>query len=75
MNSLLMKRVFINTVGEMMDMNIRENLCAEYDICNIWNDPQGFALKMEIGYFSYSPQSYQLHIYEDSEWAMGATLE
>ena len=56
-------------------MNLRENLCAEYEIFNIWNFPQGFGLKVKIGgYFPYFPQSQQLHLSEDLKWAMGETL-
>ncbi|KAL6086332.1 hypothetical protein STEG23_037644, partial [Scotinomys teguina] len=46
MASLLKKMVFINPIGELVDMNIREKLCADYDIYNIWNFQQGFGLKV-----------------------------
>ncbi|XP_052021033.1 vomeronasal type-2 receptor 116-like [Apodemus sylvaticus] len=72
--SLLKKRVFTNPVGELVNMNLRENLCAEYEIFNIWNFPQSFGLKTKIGgYFPYFPKSQQLHISEDLKWAMGET--
>ncbi|XP_059108272.1 vomeronasal type-2 receptor 116-like isoform X3 [Peromyscus eremicus] len=75
MASLLKKRVFTNPIGELVDMNLREKLCADYDIYNIWNFPQGFGLKVKLGgYSSYFPQSQQLHISEDLEQIMGATL-
>ncbi|XP_037054145.1 vomeronasal type-2 receptor 116-like isoform X3 [Peromyscus leucopus] len=75
MTSLLKKRVFTNPIGELVNMNPREKLCAEYDIYNIWNFPQGFGLKVKIGGYSpYFPQNQQLHISEELEWAMGATL-
>ncbi|XP_005081390.1 vomeronasal type-2 receptor 116-like isoform X2 [Mesocricetus auratus] len=74
MASLLKKRVFTNPVGELVDMNLRQKLCGNYDIYNIWNFPQGFGLKVKIGDYShYFPQSQQLHISEDLEWATGAT--
>ncbi|XP_032772255.1 vomeronasal type-2 receptor 116-like isoform X2 [Rattus rattus] len=72
--SLLKNRIFINPVGELVNMNHRENRCAEYDIFNIWNFPQGFGLKVKIGgYFPCFPQSQQLHVSEDLEWASGGT--
>ncbi|XP_052021035.1 vomeronasal type-2 receptor 116-like [Apodemus sylvaticus] len=72
--SLLKKRVFTNPVGELVNMNLRENLSAEYEIFNIWNFPQSFGLKTKIGgYFPYFPKSQQLHISEDLKWAMGET--
>ncbi|KAL6084635.1 hypothetical protein STEG23_022870, partial [Scotinomys teguina] len=74
MSSLMKKMVFTNPIGELVDMNLRENQCADYDIYNIWNFPQGFGLKVKIGgYSSYFPQSQQLHISEDLEQTMGAT--
>ncbi|XP_028640508.1 vomeronasal type-2 receptor 116-like isoform X3 [Grammomys surdaster] len=73
-SSLLKTRVFTNPVGELVNMNHRENQCAEYDIFNIWNFPQGLGLKVKIGsYFPCFPQSQQLHISEDLEWATGGT--
>ncbi|XP_031205855.1 vomeronasal type-2 receptor 116-like isoform X3 [Mastomys coucha] len=73
--SLLKKRVFTNPVGELVNMNLRKNLCAKYDIFNIWNFPQGFGLKVKIGGYSPNfPLSQQLHISEDLKWAMGETL-
>ncbi|XP_052585819.1 vomeronasal type-2 receptor 116-like isoform X3 [Peromyscus californicus insignis] len=75
MASLLKKRVFTNPIGELVGMNLRGKLCADYDIYNIWNFPQGFGLKVKLGgYSSYFPQSQQLHISEDLEQTMGATL-
>uniref|UniRef100_A0A8C6GKM8 Vomeronasal 2, receptor 84 n=1 Tax=Mus spicilegus TaxID=10103 RepID=A0A8C6GKM8_MUSSI len=71
---LLKTRVFTNPVGEMVNMNHREYQCAEYDIFIIWNFPQGLGLKVKIGsYFPCFPQSQQLHISEDLEWATGGT--
>ncbi|XP_052022453.1 vomeronasal type-2 receptor 116-like isoform X2 [Apodemus sylvaticus] len=73
-SSLLKTRVFTNPVGELVNMNHRENQCAEYDIFNIWNFPQGFGLKVKIGsYFPCIPQMQQLHISEDVELATGGT--
>ncbi|XP_028640503.1 vomeronasal type-2 receptor 116-like isoform X2 [Grammomys surdaster] len=72
--SLLKTRVFTNPVGELVNMNHRENQCAEYDIFNIWNFPQGLGIKVKIGsYFPCLPQSQRLHISEDLEWATGGT--
>nr|XP_034346840.1 vomeronasal type-2 receptor 116-like isoform X3 [Arvicanthis niloticus] len=72
--SMLKTRVFTNPVGDLVNMNHRENQCAEYDIFNIWNFPQGLGLKVKIGsYFPCSPQSQQLHISEDLEWATGGS--
>jgi vomeronasal 2 receptor len=51
-----------------------ENECTEYDIFIIWNFPQGLGLKVKIGsYLPCFPQSQQLHISDDLEWAMGGT--
>ncbi|XP_028640505.1 vomeronasal type-2 receptor 116-like [Grammomys surdaster] len=73
-DSLLKTRVFTNPIGELVSMNDRENQCAEYDIFIIWNFPQGLGLKVKIGsYFPCFPQSQQLHISEDMEWATGGT--
>ena len=67
-------RVFTNPVGELVNMNHRENQCTEYDICIIWNFPQGLGLKVKIGsYFPCFPQTQQLLISEDLEWATGGT--
>ncbi|XP_060226851.1 vomeronasal type-2 receptor 116-like isoform X3 [Meriones unguiculatus] len=72
--SLLENVVFTNPVGELVNMNQRKKHCAEYDIFNIWNFPQGFGLKVKIGGYSpYLPQSQQLHISEDLDLAMGST--
>ncbi|XP_028617024.1 vomeronasal type-2 receptor 116-like isoform X2 [Grammomys surdaster] len=72
--SVLKTRVFTNPVGELVNMNLRENQCAEYDIFNIWNFPQGLGLKVKIGsYYPCFPQSQQLHISEDLEWTTGGT--
>ncbi|XP_055473848.1 LOW QUALITY PROTEIN: vomeronasal type-2 receptor 116-like [Psammomys obesus] len=74
LTSLLKKRIFTNLVGELVNMNLRQNLCAEYDVFNIWSFPQGFGLKVKTGGYSlYFPQSQQLHISEDLQLAMGAT--
>ncbi|XP_034379351.1 vomeronasal type-2 receptor 116-like [Arvicanthis niloticus] len=72
--SVLKTRVFTNPVGELVNMKQRENQCAEYDIFIIWNFPQGLGLKVKIGsYFPCLPQSQQLRISEDLEWATGGT--
>ncbi|XP_032768904.1 vomeronasal type-2 receptor 116-like [Rattus rattus] len=74
-DSLLKTRVFTNPVGELVDMNHKENQCAKYDIFIIWNFPQGLGLKVKIGsYFPCLTQSQQLHICEDWEWVTGETL-
>ncbi|XP_052020146.1 vomeronasal type-2 receptor 116-like [Apodemus sylvaticus] len=73
-STLLKTRVFINPVGELVNMNHRENQCTEYDIFIIWNLPQGIGLKVKIGsYFPCIPQMQQLHISEDLEWVTGGT--
>eukprot|EP00073_Rattus_norvegicus_P005149 NP_001092986.1 vomeronasal 2 receptor, 71 precursor [Rattus norvegicus] len=72
---LLKTRAFTTPVGELVNMNHRENQCAKYDISIAWNFPQGLGLKVKIGsYFPCFPQSQQLHISEDLEWATGGTL-
>nr|XP_034342413.1 vomeronasal type-2 receptor 116-like isoform X3 [Arvicanthis niloticus] len=72
--SLLKTRVFTNPVGELVNMNHRDNQCEDYDIFFTWNFPQGFGLKVKIGsYFPCLPQSQQLHTSEDLEWATGGT--
>ncbi|XP_021045052.1 vomeronasal type-2 receptor 116-like isoform X2 [Mus pahari] len=72
--SLLKSRVFTNPVGELVNMKHRENQCADYDIFNIWNFPQGLGLKVKLGsYFPCFPQSQQLCISEDLVRATGGT--
>ncbi|XP_017454580.1 vomeronasal 2 receptor 69 isoform X1 [Rattus norvegicus] len=72
--SLLKTRVFTNPVGELVNMKHREKQCVEYDIFITWNFPEGLGLKVKIGsYFPCFPQSQQLHISEDLEWATGGT--
>jgi vomeronasal 2 receptor len=67
-SSLVKSRVFTNPVGELVNMNHKENQCAVYDIFIIWNFPQGLGLKVKIGsYFPCFPQSQQLQISEDLE--------
>ncbi|KAL1765852.1 vomeronasal type-2 receptor 116-like isoform X1, partial [Sigmodon hispidus] len=74
-DSLLKNMVFTNPIGELVTMNPENTFCAEYDIYNIWNFPQGFGLKVKIGAYSpYFSQSQQLNISEDLEWAMGEKL-
>ncbi|XP_052022545.1 vomeronasal type-2 receptor 116-like isoform X2 [Apodemus sylvaticus] len=73
-SSLLKTRVFTNPVGELVNMNHRENQCAAYDIFVIWNFPQGFGLKVKIGsYIPCFPQMQQLHIFENVEWTTGGS--
>jgi len=73
--SLLKTRVFTNPVGELVNMNHKENQCAKYDIFIIWNFPKGLGLKVKIGsYFPCLQQSQHLHISEDWEWVTGETL-
>ena len=74
MSSLLKTRVFMNPVGELVNMSHRENQCTDYDIFIIWNFPKGFGIKVKIGsYFPCFPQMQQLHIVEDVDWATGGT--
>ncbi|KAL1765657.1 vomeronasal type-2 receptor 116-like isoform X1, partial [Sigmodon hispidus] len=71
--SLLKKLVFTNPVGELVDMNLREKFCPDYDIFTISNYLQGLILKVKLGEYSfYFPQSQQLRISGDLEWSMGA---
>ncbi|KAL1765864.1 vomeronasal type-2 receptor 116-like isoform X1, partial [Sigmodon hispidus] len=73
MNSVLKRGAFTNPVGELVIMNQKNKSCAEYDIYNIWNFPQGFGLKVKIGcYSSYFSHTQKLHIFEYLEWIMGA---
>ena len=74
MVSLLKAQVFTNPDGELVNMNHREYQCVEYDICIIWNFRQGLGLKVKIGsHFPCFPQTQQLLISEDLEWATGGT--
>ncbi|NP_001371904.1 vomeronasal 2, receptor 14 isoform 1 precursor [Mus musculus] len=73
-SSTLKSRIFTNPVGELVNMKHRENQCADYDIFIIWNFPQGLGLKVKIGsYLPCFPQSQQLHISEDLDWATGGS--
>ena len=71
---MLKAQIFNKPDGELVNMNHREYQCVEYDICIIWNFPQGLGLKVKIGsYLHCFSQSQQLHISEDLEWATGGT--
>ena len=71
---MLKAQIFNKPVGELVNMKHRENQCVEYDIFIIWNFPQGLGLKVKIGsYFPCFPQTQQLLISEDPEWATGGT--
>ncbi|XP_063129929.1 vomeronasal type-2 receptor 116-like isoform X1 [Rattus norvegicus] len=73
--SLLKATVFTNPVGELVNMNHRENQCAEYDIFIIWNFPQGLGLKVKIAsYFPCFPHNQQLRTSEDLKWATEGTF-
>ena len=74
MVSLLKAQIFNKPDGELVNMNHREYQCVEYDICIIWNFRQGLGLKVKIGsHFPCFPQTQQLLISEDLEWATGGT--
>ncbi|XP_059109628.1 vomeronasal type-2 receptor 116-like isoform X2 [Peromyscus eremicus] len=64
---------FINPVGDIINMNQKEKLQAEYGIYHICNFPHGVGLKVKIGEFKpYFPHGQQLHLYEDMiAWTTG----
>ncbi|XP_076424185.1 vomeronasal type-2 receptor 116-like isoform X2 [Peromyscus maniculatus bairdii] len=64
---------FINPVGDVINMNQKEKLQAEYGIYHISNFPHGVGLKVKIGEFKpYFPHGEQLHLYEDMiAWTTG----
>ncbi|XP_076429479.1 vomeronasal type-2 receptor 116-like [Peromyscus maniculatus bairdii] len=64
---------FINPVGDVINMNQKEKLQAEYGIYHISNFPHGVGLKVKIGEFKpYFPHGEQLHLYEDMiKWTTG----
>ncbi|XP_036032576.1 vomeronasal type-2 receptor 116-like isoform X2 [Onychomys torridus] len=65
---------FVNPVGDVINMNQKEKLQAEYGIFHIWSFPHGVDFKVKIGEFkTYFSRGQQLHLYEDMiEWATGA---
>ncbi|XP_059108621.1 vomeronasal type-2 receptor 116-like isoform X3 [Peromyscus eremicus] len=70
----LKKMHFVNPVGDVINMNQKEKLQADYGIYHISNFPHGVGLKVKIGKFKpYFPHGQQLHLYEDMiEWATGS---
>ncbi|XP_062041624.1 vomeronasal type-2 receptor 116-like, partial [Lepus europaeus] len=66
---------FTNTAGDLVNLNHKRNLEAEYDILNFLNFPYGVGHKVKVGRFSpYVPQSQQLSLSENLiEWATGIT--
>nr|XP_042125865.1 vomeronasal type-2 receptor 116-like [Peromyscus maniculatus bairdii] len=64
---------FVNPAGDVINMNQKEKLQAEYGIYYICNFPHDVGLKVKIGEFKpYFPHGEQLHLYEDMiEWATG----
>ncbi|XP_059108638.1 vomeronasal type-2 receptor 116-like isoform X2 [Peromyscus eremicus] len=70
----LKKMHFVNPVGDVINMNQKEKLQADYGIYYISNFPHGVGLKVKIGEFKpYFPHGQQLHLYEDMiEWATGS---
>ncbi|XP_062035363.1 vomeronasal type-2 receptor 116-like [Lepus europaeus] len=66
---------FTNPAGDLVNLNHKRNLEAEYDILNFWNFPYGVGRKVKVGRFSpYVPQSQQLSLSENLiEWATGIT--
>ncbi|XP_059100606.1 vomeronasal type-2 receptor 116-like [Peromyscus eremicus] len=64
---------FVNPVGDVINMNQKEKLQAEYGIYHICNFPHGVGLKVKVGEFKpYFPHGQQLHLYEDMiEWTTG----
>ncbi|XP_059108629.1 vomeronasal type-2 receptor 116-like isoform X2 [Peromyscus eremicus] len=69
----LKKMHFVNPVGDVINMNQKEKLQADYGIYYISNFPHGVVLKVKIGEFKpYFPHGQQLHLNEDMiEWAAG----
>ena len=61
-------------VRDKKSLGWRQTIDEEYDILNLWNLPKGLGLKVKIGsYFPCFPQSQQLHISEDLDWATGGS--
>ncbi|XP_013362650.1 PREDICTED: vomeronasal type-2 receptor 116-like [Chinchilla lanigera] len=62
---------FNSPAGELVNMNQKEKLDAEYDILNFWNFPEGLGLKVKVGKFSpHFPHGQQLSLSEEMiEWA------
>ncbi|XP_059108632.1 vomeronasal type-2 receptor 116-like isoform X2 [Peromyscus eremicus] len=66
---------FVNPAGDVINMNQKEKLQAEYGIYYIYNFPHGVGLKVKIGEFKpYFPHGQQLHLYEDWQWSRGFKL-
>ncbi|XP_023563803.1 vomeronasal type-2 receptor 116-like [Octodon degus] len=65
---------FINPAGDLVNLDDKRKVDAEYDILNFWNVPEGLRLKVKVGSFSSHVSHDQLSISEDLiEWATGHT--
>uniref|UniRef100_G1TQH9 G-protein coupled receptors family 3 profile domain-containing protein n=1 Tax=Oryctolagus cuniculus TaxID=9986 RepID=G1TQH9_RABIT len=66
---------FTNPAGDLVNLNHKRNLEAEYDILNFWNFPYGYGRKVKVGWFSpYVSHGQQLSLSENLiEWATGIT--
>ncbi|XP_069859331.1 vomeronasal type-2 receptor 116-like [Dipodomys merriami] len=75
LHPFLKKIQFHNPAGDLVILDEKEKLEAEYDIVNNWNFPEGLEVKVKVGLFSpYALHGHQLSISEDMiEWAIGTT--
>nr|XP_051687082.1 vomeronasal type-2 receptor 116-like [Oryctolagus cuniculus] len=75
LHTFLKNLQFTNPAGDLVNLNHKRNLEAEYDILNFWNFPYGFRRKVKVRWFSpYVSQSEQLSLSENLiEWATGFT--
>ncbi|XP_062035350.1 vomeronasal type-2 receptor 116-like [Lepus europaeus] len=75
LHSILKNLQFTNPVGDLVNLNQKRKLEAEYDILNFWNFPDGVRYKVKVGQFSpYVPHGQQLSLSENLiEWATGIT--
>nr|XP_042114247.1 vomeronasal type-2 receptor 116-like isoform X2 [Peromyscus maniculatus bairdii] len=73
LHRFLKNMYFINPIGDVINMNQKEKLQAEYSIFHIWSFLHGVGLKVRIGEFKpFFPHGQQLHLYEDMiAWATG----
>ncbi|XP_062035342.1 vomeronasal type-2 receptor 116-like [Lepus europaeus] len=75
LHPILKNLQFTNPAGDLVNLNQKRKLEAEYDILNFWDFPYGVRHKVKVGQFSpYVPYGQQLSLSENLiEWATGIT--
>ncbi|XP_048191074.1 vomeronasal type-2 receptor 116-like [Perognathus longimembris pacificus] len=75
LHTFLKNTQFQNPAGDLVILDDKRKLEADYDIVNTWNIPQGLDLKVKIGQFSpLALHDHQLSLSEDLvEWPIETT--